>query len=325
MHITNGDISASLIRQTNPGGQVVAWRDVLYEGPVPGNLSLKELSIIRAKHLSETYGRAYEKIYEEFKKRDDTLKSHIGFQEVVLWFDQDVYSQLQLFQILDWFGTQNQMTPKISLICVENHLEWKKPEECHQLYKNRTEVRKDQLDYGVRVWKEVTSDHPKNIEELFKQGTTIIPFIEGTLKRYLEEFPSIKNGLSKPERQFLKIIFSGDKNPGILFQETLKYDLPDYMADWLFWKLAKDLSREKNPLIRTGRDRPGSYPPFVPFNERFKDQTLVMTKIGEKVLENKLDRIKINGLDRHIGGTHLKKGNLWRWDKVNHLLIKDQV
>ena len=35
LHVTNGDSTAGTLRQTSLGGEVVAWRDALHEGPVP--------------------------------------------------------------------------------------------------------------------------------------------------------------------------------------------------------------------------------------------------------------------------------------------------
>jgi hypothetical protein len=51
LHITNGE-SVS-IPQTGLPGQVVCWDDILHDGPVPGGLSLQELSRIRERFLAE--------------------------------------------------------------------------------------------------------------------------------------------------------------------------------------------------------------------------------------------------------------------------------
>ena len=51
LHITNGDYAAEKI-STIVSGNVLPWRDVLHEGPVPA-LRLEELSTLRAKFNAE--------------------------------------------------------------------------------------------------------------------------------------------------------------------------------------------------------------------------------------------------------------------------------
>ena len=52
LHITNGDSAAETIKDVVFSGQILAWRDVLHEGPVPANLSLAQLSQLRAEFIA---------------------------------------------------------------------------------------------------------------------------------------------------------------------------------------------------------------------------------------------------------------------------------
>ena len=74
LHVTNGDIAAELIRATGIGGTVLPWRDVLHEGPLPGGLSLADLSEVRAHFLAQpgTAG-SFEDTLRHFRTRDATL------------------------------------------------------------------------------------------------------------------------------------------------------------------------------------------------------------------------------------------------------------
>jgi hypothetical protein len=40
------------------------------------------------------------------------------------------------------------------------------------------------------------------------------------------------------------------------------------------------------------------------------------------VLEQKADRVRLLGIDRWIGGTHVTADAAWRWDPAAELLIK---
>src|SRR5215510_3705249 len=100
LHITNGDSAGDTIRATGLEGDVLPWRDVLHEGPVPGGLELEALSVIRARFLSDETNRR--KVEQDFRDRDARLQAGTG-EDIVLWFEADLYDMLQLIQLLDWF------------------------------------------------------------------------------------------------------------------------------------------------------------------------------------------------------------------------------
>ena len=60
LHVTNGDSTAHALRQTTFVERVVAWRDVLHEGPVP-NVSDTELRAVRASFLGARVGQLEER------------------------------------------------------------------------------------------------------------------------------------------------------------------------------------------------------------------------------------------------------------------------
>src|ERR1043166_7065379 len=103
LHVTNGDSAAELIRRTGIAGQVIPWRDVLHEGPVPAGLSLEAMSDLRARFLASGNGAALPQLLRDFGARDAALRAA---RQVVLWFEHDLYDQLQLIQILATLATQ---------------------------------------------------------------------------------------------------------------------------------------------------------------------------------------------------------------------------
>lgn len=97
LHITNGE-SVS-IPQTGLPGQVVCWGYILHDGPVPGGLSLQELSRIRERFLAEFLDVPLSEV--SFARRDEAITRFHDHEEVILWFEHDLYDRLQLIQILD--------------------------------------------------------------------------------------------------------------------------------------------------------------------------------------------------------------------------------
>ncbi|MBA2483483.1 MAG: hypothetical protein H0V39_03495, partial [Nitrosomonas sp.] len=104
LNITNGDSTVGVMEKANIPGDFLPWRDVLYEGPVPDDLLLENLSKIRANFIINRNWGKPETVKQSFIERDNTFKSFDKYKKVILWFEHDLYDQLQLLQILDWFS-----------------------------------------------------------------------------------------------------------------------------------------------------------------------------------------------------------------------------
>jgi len=143
LYITNGD--SVQLRDTGLPGEVLTWKDVLHEGPVPGDMSLDQLRPIRAHFLADVSGQPEEELFRDFEERDQTLARFAEFEEVVLWFEHDLYDQLQLIQILDWFSRQDLGKTKLSLICTSRYLGLLTPDQLLELHPNRLPVSSQML------------------------------------------------------------------------------------------------------------------------------------------------------------------------------------
>ena len=93
--ITNGDDAVARMREAGIGSEILPWRDILHEGPVPPSLSLEELSAVRAQFLAQRGWLPEEELHAAFRSRDAMIRRHGEFESVVLWFEHDLYDQLQ--------------------------------------------------------------------------------------------------------------------------------------------------------------------------------------------------------------------------------------
>src|SRR5215470_10788569 len=116
LHITNGT-SVSL-QQTGLPGDILVWIDVLHDGPVPEHLDAAELRRVRGLFL-------------------DTEWPDAAPAEIALWFEHDLFDQLQLIQILD---RVHGVAAKVSLISVDRYLGRMSAEELAALWPARHDV-----------------------------------------------------------------------------------------------------------------------------------------------------------------------------------------
>ena len=203
LHITNGDHAVEVLRQAVQG-EFLPWRDVLHEGPVRAGLSLEELSRERSAFVSGAFGVDVEKTIEAFRQRDRSLRLAGQHEEVVLWFEHDLYDQLQLVQILDWFAAHPH--PKLSLVCEAEYLGLMQPRRAGELFAARRPVIDAQLAEGRDAWAAFTAPDPARLNG---QRCPQLRFLGAALRRQMEEFPWIGDGLSRTERAVLEALRAG--------------------------------------------------------------------------------------------------------------------
>jgi hypothetical protein len=294
-------------------GDILPWRDVLHDGPVPGGLSLAQLGPVRARFLSHVGWDEEARLLHAFKARDDVVARYDDYESVVLWFEWDLYDQLQLLQLLDFFagklGTRE--TPlRLETVSVAGYLGNLLPEKFQGLYDKREPVNVAMLSVGQKAWRAVTSSDPRDVAALLRTDTSSLPFLSDALRRFLEELPWTSDGLSRAERQLMEGIASGASSFGDVFQYATAREERIYCGD-------------ASAALYLGRLANGRSPLVSPPSNGVADAELSLTDTGRRVLEREADWIELGGSDRWLGGVHLDGANAaWRWDSVNSMVTE---
>jgi len=334
LHITNGDSVGGTLRQTDLPGDILSWKDILHEGPTPAGLSLDQMSKIRAQFIADNALGTYDDVLADFMHRDTLLAQFAAHKEVVLWFEHDLYDQLQLIQLLDWFSHQHLGETIISLICIDSFpgianfvgLGQLNPTQLRSLYETRRPLTEIEFKLGSEAWQAYCSPDPKELEAFLRQDTTALPFLKAALVRHLEQFPALQNGLSRTERQILEVVAAGVHKPLEIFRAAQGKEESPFMGDTPFWLHLFSLCAGKKPLLKRADGGMFALPTGDHHDSAFRDQQLVLTDEGKKALAGQADWIKINrGIDRWLGGVHLRgKNATWRWDTQRAALVQVQ-
>jgi hypothetical protein len=72
----------------------------------------------RALYLSESGYGTYEEVLSALRTWEAALKSYPSYDEVVLWFEHDLFDPLILIRLLDWFGRRELGRTRVSLVCI---------------------------------------------------------------------------------------------------------------------------------------------------------------------------------------------------------------
>ena len=132
---------------------------------------------------------------------------------------------------------------------------------------------------------------------LVESGTEALPFLKGALSRHLEQFPGLRDGVSRTERQALQFANSGLRGFGQMFFADQKLEERIFMTDAIYRQYLRRLREAKFPLLNENNDG------------------LELTDLGRAVFSGEKDWVAVNGMERWLGGVHLQEGApVWRWD-----------
>ncbi len=319
--ITNGDSAAAILQKVYSDCAVLPWRDVLHEGPVPFTEDLSSLSLLRAEYLSNEYSLDLNQTIGDFKERDEILQRYKKIDRIVLWFEHDLYDQLQLIQILDYFATVPLCGTLVHLVQADDFLGEQTIETIRQFIKLEKAATADQLSLAQKSWSAFRESGPETWAKLLRIDTTALPFLKAAVQRMLEELPSCSTGISRTQSQILDLVSRGISDVKILFAQSQMLEEAAFMGDWSFFNQVSRLIKSSIPLInvlnRAGRIKEQSnVNPLSLLESEFE-----LTKFGQAVLSGAVDNASKNNVDYWWGGTRIHRGNLWRWNSSTMQVI----
>jgi hypothetical protein len=327
LHIHNGDSAADTAKQSSLTGEHFAWRESLITGPTPGGLSGDDWRSLRAQHLSESYGVDLKECEQNLLSQEEALSSFSEHDEVILWFEHDLFCQLHLIYLLNWFSQRAPGKTKLSLICIgefpgrENFrgLGELTPDELASLFPARQQITQKQFDLAAAAWEAYSSDDPTNLQKLLKTDTSNLPFLSNALKIHLQRFPSTKNGLGRIENTALRLIDAGAIQFNELFPRFAETEALYGFGDAQLWLALRRMNQVPHPLFSVSGNAGEEMDREIVATAVFE-----ITEVGKAVLRAETDFVALNGIENWLGDVHLsERKNLWRWDEESQTLVLD--
>ncbi|GAA0859923.1 hypothetical protein GCM10009114_35230 [Aliiglaciecola litoralis] len=230
-------------------GTYLPWRDVLHMGPVPAGHSLEELSIVRADFIASMGWGKKSQLANDFETRDQTLASAEKFDKVLLWFEHDLYDQLQLLQVLAWFADYPDMISKLSLINPATHLGRLSPSEIAQLLNTQQDVTASQYELAAQAWQAFTRADLSEWANLLNQDTSTLPFLHNAIARSLGEIPDKRTGLTLTETLILMLVQEGADQAQTLFKLYCEKEQNEFHGDLSFFWYVQQLIDDKPAML----------------------------------------------------------------------------
>jgi hypothetical protein len=297
LHVTNG---AAVAADLQPLGEVLTWDDVLHEGPVPA-LEPAALREVRARFLAGAGLTDLAQARAALARRDERLDAVDFSTRIVLWFEDDLYDQLQLLQILDRLAASAESRRSRPAGPVELVRLTRGP---RSFLRDRLAAARplgeDEHELARRLWAAFTATDPLRVQEAWLAGTPGLPDVAPALGRLLEEHPATTDGLARTERQILEALAEGPLPPAALFRAATAPEHRPYLGDATLWWRATRLA----PLV-----------------QRAEQGVFRLTADGAHVLAGEADATALLApLDRWVGGVHHAGTPAVRWDPATRRL-----
>ncbi len=303
INIHNGDAMASIARRSGLPGDHVPFREALVAGPVP---KAGDRQAMRARFLSDAFGEDLLRVSNALFEQDQALNAAADSgDEIVLWFEHDLFCLVNFLYLLEKLRERN-----VSFVWASGLLTDRTPDELLRLSNSRAPVTPALFDIAARAWGAYTSPDPRMLADVMTAAAVEMPFLREGMRLHASRFPSTRNGLGEVENRLLKLIALGAADFGILFPQFDEKPPRFGFGDTHVLHSLRALASRAVPLIAI-IDR-AEVPPRA---------KLSITPAGENVMNAAVDDLAVNDPDFWLGGVHLTKESIWRWDESRGEII----
>ncbi|MCM4158864.1 DUF1835 domain-containing protein [Antarcticibacterium flavum] len=228
LHIINGDDLHHNFLELEIPGDIVVWREMLCEGPTSYELDTDEFLKLRTGFLYKHYQITAEDYNRQFIEELHKLKVSNSYDEIVLWFEFDLFSHINMLAVIS-FLQENKKNIPVSLVCSKRLKGEKEFTPLSQLsmdnlknhYEQRIPLNEDDLEMANLMWQLYNGDNPQRLIGQIKTKTNF-EYLSACIRAHLERFPNSRTGLNSLEHNVLKLI---EKNNITSFHHLIGYTL----------------------------------------------------------------------------------------------------
>lgn len=302
LHILNGDATRSIFQDSGIEGDVIVWREMLCEGRTPATRDMSRFFEERAAYLQQAYGIDSAAYLSEAAHDKQILQKAASYNEIVLWFEFDLFCQVNLVFVLYYLSQLSVKLPPVSIVQLDHHPEvpnfrglgMLQSHHLPPLFAARTYIQQEDWDLAREVWEAYSTGDPLALETLSHRPGRHLPYLGKALQAHLRRLPNVSNGLNAVEHFFLDRLALGK-----LRERDLYYQFWDELKIYGFGDFQLDVYTQR--LQQAGVIKR-------------EDEMLSITRLGEEVLKREENYLSFApGKNIWIGGIPLE-GTPWRWD-----------
>ena len=298
-------------------GRKLSWSDPLCEGPVP-SADREVLRPFRSAWLARHYGVEHDGDLKDLTEADQVVDGAGSQDEVVLWFEADLFDQAILVHLLPRLAEVCGRDTRLTLVTLHEYPGMKRfiglgqltAPQLAELFARRIDVTPEMVAAAREGWTAWVHPTPELFAGIASRVTCPLPYLPAAARRMLEELPDIRSGLSRTERQGLEAVAGKAPSLHAAFAASQDMEARPWQGDAMFFGLMWELTQGTTPLL----EAEGGWPTLT---DGRKNPSLMLTERGRAVLQGIADYWAGAERDRWVGGTRLGAGATdWRWDPI---------
>lgn len=213
IHVLNGDSTAPILEKSKIKGDIVVWREMLCEGPLHKEVGSDEFWTKRYSYFESEIGVNRLEYYDKTIKEVVKLEDLSDYNEVVLWFEFDLFCQINLLALCTYLLNKYVKKVNYYLVCVGNEenkvklqsLSDYSPLEFQNLYTNKVSLSKTSLTFAKESWEVYVKNNIDELKSFNFNKNSKFRYLQQAIHQHLLRFPS-KNGLNQISTKILEII-----------------------------------------------------------------------------------------------------------------------
>ena len=259
LHVLNGEATAHSFASAGLPGDVVIWREMLSEGPLlasPRNDG--ELWTLRRNWLTaqfsdrmqkDTEDTYEEKVVAEFAR----ICRYAEYDEVVLWFEHDLFCQINLGFLLACFirvDLTETVLRQVSINQFPGVIKFKglgqlTGAQLATLYPQAEQLTTLELTLAAQMWKAYATPDVTALANLLTENFGRLRYLRVALLAHIARLQIGINGLPLIENEILTIIRASPKTIRQVVAEWLANDSIYGLGDWSIENYVAQLIRQE--------------------------------------------------------------------------------
>jgi len=250
LHILNGDSTADLFVKSGLTGEIAVCREFFCDGPLDFEVGSDVFWKKRYSFFEEEFNvgklEYFDKSIKEFLKFEDLVAG----SELVLWFEFDLFCQVNLLAICTFLLENFRKDVSYYLVCTGYSkdkstllsLSDYTADEYAILYNDKVKITKHDLEFAKKCWEVFVKNEEQEIRSINFKGGKKFLYLEMAFEQHLNRFPK-KNGLNQIEQLMVESIIESPKEAKEIVKMMLKWQHSNSVYGFgdlqYFWYLKK--------------------------------------------------------------------------------------
>lgn len=200
LHITGNKHTSGMLKKMYENSEVITWNEMLCEGKTSTDIGSEDFWKNRYNFFKNQYNTGKSSFINNVLKEYRNLCNQKVQDEAVLWFGEDLQSQINMMAVLTWLKKHRK---NIQISWVKHSTTQPTQKELEIIYESREQLHQDDVEYADYLWQLYCSESPLQLEKQLKNTETHLTALPVALQMHLKRFPSVKNGLNIIENQVI--------------------------------------------------------------------------------------------------------------------------